>query len=109
MFSQNSPPDTLQVLPVDEAQVLARFFQVLADPTRVRIVKALAERRWCVSELADALDMDQPAISHQLKYLRRLHLVEWEKDGRHVYYTLDNHLLREVLFMTATQLEKALR
>lgn len=88
----------IEVLPLDSARVVARFFQVLSDPTRVRIVKALAEGEWCVTDLVDALHMDQPAVSHQLKYLRKLHMVKWRKKGRHVYYTLADEQLREVLF-----------
>ena len=98
-------PTNLDVIPTEEAQPIARFFQVLSDPTRVRIVKALADGQWCVSDLVQALQMDQPAISHQLKYLRKLGLVAWHKEGRHVYYTLDNPLLREVLLSVISELE----
>lgn len=97
-------PDDLDVLSTDDAQLVAQFFQVLSDPTRVRLVKALADGKWCVSDLAQALEMDQPAISHQLKYLRRLGLVEWKKRGRHVYYTLDNSLLKTTLLKTLAEL-----
>lgn len=41
----------LEILPYDDARSIARFFQVLADPTRVRLVKALADGEWCVSDL----------------------------------------------------------
>jgi DNA-binding transcriptional ArsR family regulator len=95
----------LDVLPTENAQLIARFFQVLADPTRVRLVKALADGKWCVSDLAQAMEMDQPAVSHQLKYLRHLGLVDWEKSGRHVYYTLDNSLLRTTLLTALNGLE----
>lgn len=81
----------------EAAKRVARFFQVLSDPTRVRIVRALADGEWCVSDLTMALGMDQPAVSHQLKYLRELDLVRWTKSGRHVYYTLDDHHLHEML------------
>ncbi len=91
-------PTKIDVLSVDIARSIAEFFQVLSDPTRVRIVKALAEGEWCVTDLVDALKMDQPAISHQLKYLRTLGVVSYRKKGRHVYYTLDDEQLREVLF-----------
>ncbi|MEL6310164.1 MAG: metalloregulator ArsR/SmtB family transcription factor [Chloroflexota bacterium] len=89
--------DDIDALPTQDAQSIARFFQILSDPTRVRLVKALADGKWCVSDLAHALEMDQPAISHQLKYLRKMGLVNWERTGRHVYYTLDNHLLQNTL------------
>lgn len=88
----------IKVLPVDSARTIAQFFQVLSDPTRVRIVKALAEGEWCVTDLVDALNMDQPAISHQLKYLRKFGVVSYRKKGRHVYYTLNDDQLRDVLF-----------
>ena len=91
-------PAQIDVLPVDSARSIAQFFQILSDPTRVRIIKALAEGEWCVTDLVDALKMDQPAISHQLKYLRELGVVSHRKKGRHVYYTLDDDPLREVLF-----------
>lgn len=99
-----APDKELNALPSENAQNIARFFQVLADPTRVRLVKALADGKWCVSDLVQALEMDQPAISHQLKYLRKLGLVNWERTGRHVYYTLDDPLLRATLLNAINQL-----
>ncbi len=95
------------VLPLDSARAIARFFQVLADPTRVRIVKALAEGKWCVTDLTQALGMDQPAVSHQLKYLRELGLVSWTKHGRHVYYALADEHLREILVSSIEHLKCA--
>ena len=98
MSASIASPEKIEVLPVDSARTIAQFFQVLSDPTRVRIVKALAEGEWCVTDLVDALKMDQPAVSHQLKYLRRLGVVKHHKKGRHVYYTLNDDQLRDVLF-----------
>jgi DNA-binding transcriptional ArsR family regulator len=96
----------LETLSNENALLIARFFQVLSDPTRVRLVKALADGKWCVSDLVQALEMDQPAISHQLKYLRKLGFVTWEKNGRHVYYTLDHPLLRLTLLTAVDSLTK---
>lgn len=89
--------DDVEVMPTESARDIARFFQVLADPTRVRIVKALADAEWCVTDLTLALGMDQPAVSHQLRYLRQQGLVSWTKRGRHVYYSLSDDHLREIL------------
>jgi DNA-binding transcriptional ArsR family regulator len=97
-------PTSAAILPLDDAQTVARFFQVLADPTRVRMVKALAEGEWCVSDLTEALGMDQPAVSHQLKYLREMGLVGWTKNGRHVYYTLKDEHLRDILMSSMAHL-----
>jgi DNA-binding transcriptional ArsR family regulator len=96
---------TPPLLAQDDAYLIARFFQVLADPTRVRMVKALADAEWCVSDLTEALGMDQPAVSHQLKYLRDQGLVRWKKNGRHVYYSLADSHLREILISSIAHLE----
>jgi DNA-binding transcriptional ArsR family regulator len=100
-----SPKTRLRALPLDDARAIARFFQVLADPTRVRMVMALADGEWCVSDLTQALGMDQPAVSHQLKYLREQGLVRWTKTGRHVYYTLNDDHLRDILLSSMKHLE----
>ncbi len=93
------------VLSTDDARTVARFFQALADPTRVRMLTALAQGEWCVSDLTSALGMDQPAVSHQLKYLREMNLVHWQKHGRHVYYTLGDQHLRDILITSIAHLE----
>lgn len=96
-MSQVTTTTEAAVLSLREARQVAGFFQILADPTRVRIIKALADDEWCVSDLAQALGMDQPAVSHQLKYLRELRLVRWKKSGRHVYYALADQRLAQLL------------
>ena len=85
------------VLPLDHARVIARFFQALADPTRARMLYALAHGPWSVTELAHALEMDQPAISHQLRYLRETGLVSYTRSGKRVYYALADAHMRAVL------------
>lgn len=83
------------------AKSLAGMFRALSDPTRLRIVSALAEREFCVGDLTAALDMAQPAVSHQLRDMHALQLVRARKEGRHVYYRLDDehvsNLFRQAL------------
>lgn len=69
---------------------LAETYKALADPTRVRLISLLAEMELCVGELAATLEMTVSAVSHQLRLLRRLRLVKARREGRHVYYTLDD-------------------
>jgi DNA-binding transcriptional ArsR family regulator len=69
---------------------LARTFKALSDPTRVRIISALSHSEMCVHDLAATLDVSQSAVSHQLRTLREMRLVRFRKEGRHVYYTLDD-------------------
>jgi ArsR family transcriptional regulator len=69
---------------------LAETFKALSDPTCVRIVSLLAGAELCVCDLAAALGMSQSAVSHQLRTLRDLRLVRWRREGRLIYYTLDD-------------------
>src|SRR5712692_10010202 len=71
------------------AVALADFFKAMADPTRVRMLSALAHTELCVNDLTMILDMEQSAVSHQLRDLRRWRLVRCRKAGRQVYYSLD--------------------
>ncbi|HPH96990.1 MAG TPA: metalloregulator ArsR/SmtB family transcription factor [Anaerolineaceae bacterium] len=76
---------------------LADTFQALADPTRLRLISALLETELCVCDLAAVLGMTQSAVSHQLRLLRSLHIVRHRKEGRIVYYTLDDAHVRDLL------------
>ena len=69
---------------------LAETFKALSDPTRVRIISALSHTELCVCDLAATLGMSQSATSHQLRTLRQLRLVKNRKEGRQVYYSLDD-------------------
>lgn len=75
---------------------LAQVFKVLADPTRVRLISLLAEEELFVGELAQLLDMTLSAVSHHLRLLRQLRLVKARRQGRHVYYSLDDEHVRDV-------------
>lgn len=74
----------------ETAQEVAQIFKALSDPTRVRLISVLVEHELCVHSIVEALGMTQSAISHQLQTLRMLRLVRSRKEGKHVYYTLDD-------------------
>lgn len=86
---------------------LAETFKVLGDPTRVRILHALSLEELCVCDIASLLSTTKSAISHQLRLLRSLRVVKFRKDGRIVYYSLDDshvgNLLREGLSHITSQ------
>ncbi len=69
---------------------LADLFSALSDPTRLRIISVLLEGEMNVGEIASQLEMTESAVSHQLRGLRQMKLVRARKDGRQVYYTLDD-------------------
>jgi ArsR family transcriptional regulator, lead/cadmium/zinc/bismuth-responsive transcriptional repressor len=92
----NLKPDAISVLPLKKAQQMAEVFGVLGDPNRLRVLAILAEREVCVGDLATALEMSESAISHQLRSLRVLRLVTYRKQGRHVFYRLQDHHVLEL-------------
>lgn len=69
---------------------LAKLFKVFGDTTRIRIIAALLDGEMCVYNLSEALEMGQSAISHQLRILRSAGLVRPRREGRTVYYSLDD-------------------
>ena len=69
---------------------LADLFSALSDPTRLRIISVLLEAELNVGEIASQLEMTESAVSHQLRGLRQLRLVRSRKNGRQVYYALDD-------------------
>lgn len=75
---------------------LAQIFSALSDPTRLRMISALAGRELCVCDLSVVLGMSQSAVSHQLRLLRNLNLVRYRKEGRIVYYALDDVHIQEL-------------
>jgi ArsR family transcriptional regulator, lead/cadmium/zinc/bismuth-responsive transcriptional repressor len=76
---------------------LAEFFKIFSDKTRVGILWALSLSEMCVCDLSMLLKMKQPAISQQLKSLRQMRIVRSHRDGKVVYYTLDDEHIRTVL------------
>lgn len=73
---------------------LAETFRVLGDPTRVKIIYALSQKELCVCDIAAIIGMNQSAVSHQLRLLRNLRLVKFRKEGKIVYYSIDDkHIL----------------
>lgn len=76
--------------PVDQLAGVADLFVALADPTRIRLIAALAGRELCVCDLSATLGASESAISHQLRLLRDRGLVRSRREGRLVYYALDD-------------------
>lgn len=75
---------------------LSQTFHVLSDPTRVRILFALATAELCVCDLSSLLGASASLVSHQLRLLRKHRLVRFRRDGRMAYYTLDDAHVRSI-------------
>jgi len=74
----------------DELQQLATIYQVLGDPSRLKIVMALRREEMCVCDLAALTGISESAVSHQMRRLKDLSLVKTRRDGQVVYYALDD-------------------
>ncbi len=95
---------TRSSMSAQDARQVAETMQALATPSRVRILACLREGKAAVGDLADAVEMEPSAVSHQLRMLRHLGLVIGERRGKQVIYALhDDHvaaLLDEAVFHT---------
>jgi len=77
-----------------DVEGLTEIFRVLGDPTRVRILDALSRGELCVGDLASRLDATESAISHQLRLLRNTRVVRARREGRMIFYAIDDrHVL----------------
>lgn len=76
---------------------LADFFKVFGDSTRIKIIYVLLNTELCVCEIAEVLNMSQSAISHQLRTLRNAKLVKYRKEGKTIYYSLDDEHVKTVI------------
>ena len=85
---------------------LAETFRVLGDPTRVRILDALAGGELCVCDIASLVSISESAVSHQLRLLRGMRLVRPRRAGRLVYYTVDDQHIIELLRQALTHVEE---
>lgn len=74
----------------DDVADLAETFRTLGDPTRVRMLDALSHGELCVCDLASLVGLSESAVSHQLRLLRNLRLVKPRREGRMVFYSLDD-------------------
>lgn len=76
---------------------LAALFKTLADETRLKIMFALAEKELCVQELTVVLNASSSLVSHQLRTLKAMKLVKQRRDGKNVYYSLDDEHVLHIL------------
>ena len=94
-------------MPLSELKAirLADLFSTLSDTNRIRIISALLEKEMSVGKLAQKLEMSQSAISHQLRGLRHMRLVRARKEGRQVFYCLDDEHVKRLFRMGLDHVE----
>ncbi len=78
---------------------LADLFKVFGDSTRIRIMFTISDNEMSVLNIAESLNMEQSTISHQLRVLRQNKLVRVRRDGKQIYYSLDDDHVKKIIEM----------
>ncbi|CAM2882335.1 ArsR/SmtB family transcription factor [Helicobacter burdigaliensis] len=76
---------------------LAEFFKIFGDSSRILILSLLQRGTFCVSEISSSLNLSPSAVSHQLRILRQARLVRYQKQGKEVFYELDDEHIKKII------------
>lgn len=107
VYSENELNIIKEKQPADEYLYdLAELFKVFGDSTRIKILYALIESELCVGDLAGLLKASTSAVSHQLKILKDSKLVRFRREGKNIFYTLDDDHVRNILNMGMEHIEE---
>jgi ArsR family transcriptional regulator len=95
-------PDVIAIvqdrMPEDYAiERVSSFFKVLGDSTRIRILYALKEKEMCAGDIAVLLDMTKSAVSHQLAIMRNMHQIRSRREGKNIFYSLDDQHIVDII------------
>ena len=106
-MEQSTPHAAPADMPDDEVLYeLADLFRVFGDSTRIKILYALHDQELCVQDIAAAVGLSQSAVSHQLRVLKDSKLVRFRRDGKTVYYALDDDHVRSILSLGMEHIEE---
>ena len=96
-----------ETMPDDEILYdLAELFRVFGDSTRIKILYALFESELCVNDIAQVVGISQSAVSHQLRVLKTSKLVKFRRDGKAIYYSLDDDHVRSMISLGMDHVEE---
>ena len=86
----------INMLEAETIDSLSKLFKVLGDPTRIKILWALNVHDLCVLDICEVLGMTKSAVSHQLGTLKEAKVVKARREGKEVYYSLDDEHVKEI-------------
>ena len=92
-------------IPTELIPRAASFFKVVGDETRMKILCELAVHELCVNDIAEAVEMTKSAVSHQLRMLKDEGLVKARRDGKNIFYSLDDQHVVDLLDIAFTHIE----
>ena len=93
-------------IPREELQILSEMFKLFSDETRLRIICSLLNTELCVCDLCESLNLNQSAVSHQLQLLRSSKLVKYRKEGKQVYYSLEDEHIESIIRIALTHMRE---
>ena len=97
-----------KVMPSDDLLFdIAEVFKVFGDTTRMKIISALLKSELCVGDISEITNSTQSAISHQLRVLKQAKLVKFRKEGKTVYYSLDDEHISEMYELAKKHIEES--
>lgn len=99
MENENTAMTTPDIPDIDILFELADLFKVFGDSTRLRIMYTISESEMSVLSIAETLNMEQSTISHQLRVLRQNKLVRVRREGKQIYYSLDDDHVKKIIEM----------
>ena len=85
---------------------LSELFRIFGDSTRIKILYALLDAELCVGDLAEVLSLTQSSVSHQLRILKNAKLVKFRRDGKSIFYSLDDDHVRNILSLGMEHVEE---
>ena len=80
-------------------EAIADLFKAFGDATRVQIMSHLLSGEMCVGDIAEAVELSQSAVSHQLRILKQMHLIKFRREGKNILYSLADDHVRTILEM----------
>lgn len=89
----------------EEVFKMSEFFKIIGDPTRSKIILALLNNELCVCDIANILNMSKSSISHQLSKLKEFGVLKSRREGRVVYYLLDDEHVRRIVELTSEHIK----
>src|SRR5829696_6221634 len=95
-----------RLLPAPTVEEIAATFNVLGDPTRIRILDALSAGELCVCDIATVAGISESAVSHQLRLLRGMRLVRPRRAGRQVFYSVDDQHIVQLMRVAITHVQE---
>lgn len=84
----------------EEVLIISDIFKALSDSSRLKIILTLLNQELCVCDIVDIVNMSQSAVSHQLRTLRNAKLVKFRREGKMIFYSIDDHHVENLIKQT---------